>query len=60
MQLMVNSNMETKTAGIFAAGDVTNASEFKQITVATGQATIAALMAYKFLQGKTGPIGLSK
>ncbi|MEI6835264.1 MAG: FAD-dependent oxidoreductase [Candidatus Falkowbacteria bacterium] len=60
MQLMVNGNMETKTAGIFAAGDVTNASEFKQITVATGQATIAALMAYKFLQGKTGSIGLSK
>jgi len=55
-QLMVNSRMETKTAGMFAAGDVSNASEFKQITVATGQATIAALTAYKYLQGKDSSI----
>ncbi len=47
MQLVVNSKMETKTPGIFAAGDVSNASEFKQITIAIGQATIAALAAYK-------------
>ena len=52
MQLMVNSRMETKTPGIFAAGDVTNGSEFKQITVAEGQATIAALAAYQYLQSK--------
>lgn len=52
MQLMVNSKMETKTSGIFAAGDVASASEFKQITIAIGQATIAALSAYKYLQGK--------
>lgn len=52
MQLMVNNKMETKTPGIFAAGDVTNASEFKQITVAIGQSTIAALTAYKYLQSK--------
>jgi len=52
LQLVVNGRMETKTPGVFAAGDVTNASEFKQITVATGQATIAALAAYKYLQGK--------
>lgn len=52
MQLMVNNRMETKTPGIFAAGDVTNASEFKQITVAQGQATIAALAAYQYLQSK--------
>lgn len=52
MQLNVNNKMETKTAGIFAAGDVANASEFKQITVAIGQATIAALSAYKYLQNK--------
>lgn len=52
MQLLVNNKMETKTPGIFAAGDVTNISEFKQITVATGQATIAALAAYQYLQGK--------
>ncbi len=52
MQLLVNNKMETKTAGLFAAGDVTNISEFKQITVATGQATIAALSAYQYLQSK--------
>lgn len=52
MQLIVNNRMETKTQGMFAAGDVCNASEFKQITVATGQATIAALAAYKYLQSK--------
>lgn len=52
MQLMVNNKMETKTPGIFAAGDVANASEFKQITIATGQATVAALTAYKYLQSK--------
>lgn len=52
LQLMVNNRMETKTPGIFAAGDVTNASEFKQITVAQGQATIAALSAYQYLQSK--------
>jgi thioredoxin reductase len=42
----------TKTPGLFAAGDVTNKSEFKQITVAMGQATIAALAAYQYLQLK--------
>lgn len=52
MQLVVNNKMETKTPGIFAAGDVANASEFKQISIATGQATIAALTAYKYLQSK--------
>jgi thioredoxin-disulfide reductase len=52
LQLEVNSKMETKTPGVFAAGDVTNLSEFKQITIATGEATIAALSAYKYLQTK--------
>ncbi len=52
MQLVVNTRMETKTPGIFAVGDVANISEFKQITVAIGQATIGALAAYKYLQEK--------
>lgn len=52
MQLVVNNRMETKTPGLFAAGDVTTASEFKQIPIATGQATVAALAAYKYLQNK--------
>ncbi|MGI5826898.1 MAG: NAD(P)/FAD-dependent oxidoreductase [Patescibacteria group bacterium] len=50
LQLVVNNLMETKTPGLFAAGDVTNKSEYKQITVAVGQATTAALSAYKYLQ----------
>lgn len=54
MQLMVNNRMETRTPGLFAAGDVANASEYKQISIATGQATIAALAAYQYIQLKTG------
>ncbi len=49
-QIITNSRCETKTAGIFAAGDVSNLSEFKQISIASGQATIAALSAYQYLQ----------
>lgn len=52
-QIIINNNGETKTPGLFAAGDVTS-SEIKQITIATGQATIAALGAYKYLQMTTG------
>jgi thioredoxin-disulfide reductase len=52
-QIIINSKAETKTPGLFAAGDVTDC-EFKQITVATGQATIAALGAYQYLQLKSG------
>ncbi|MDD2257741.1 MAG: FAD-dependent oxidoreductase [Patescibacteria group bacterium] len=50
LQIVVNNLMETKTSGLFAAGDVTDKSEYKQITVAVGQATTAALSAYKYLQ----------
>jgi len=52
-QIIINHDGETKTPRIFAAGDVTS-SEIKQITVATGQATIAALGVYKYLQMTTG------
>jgi len=48
-QIIVNSKTETKTPGMFAAGDVTDC-EFKQIPIAMGQATIAALSAYQYLQ----------
>lgn len=54
-QIVTNAKGETKTPGLFAAGDVTD-TEFKQITVASGQGTIAALSAYRYLQlgsGKT-------
>lgn len=50
-QIIVNEKCETKTPGLYAAGDVTN-SEIKQITVAIGQATIATLNAYQYLQLK--------
>lgn len=50
-QIIVNSMTETKTPGLFAAGDVVD-SEFKQITIAMGLATVAALSAYQYLQLK--------
>ncbi|MCK5319896.1 thioredoxin-disulfide reductase [Candidatus Parcubacteria bacterium] len=50
-QIIVKSNCDTKTPGIFAAGDVV-VGDFKQITIAMGQATIAALAAYQYLQLK--------
>ena len=49
-QIITNNRCETKTPGMFAAGDVSNLSEFKQISIATGQATVAALCAYQYLQ----------
>ncbi|MFA5184557.1 MAG: FAD-dependent oxidoreductase [Patescibacteria group bacterium] len=52
-QIIAGRNGETKTPGLFAAGDVTDC-EFKQITVAMGQATTAALSAYQYLQLKSG------
>lgn len=42
---------QTKTPGLFAAGDITDVM-YKQIVIAAGQGTIAALSAYKYLQGK--------
>lgn len=52
-QIIVNEKCHTKTPGVFAAGDVTTVP-YKQITVASGQATIAALAAYEYLQLKQG------
>jgi len=51
--IIVNNKFETSQEGIFAAGDVTPL-EFKQITIACGQATVAALAAYQYLQLKQG------
>ncbi|MDP3043148.1 MAG: alkyl hydroperoxide reductase subunit F, partial [bacterium] len=47
---------QTNLPGMFAAGDVTPV-EFKQITIACGQGTIAALAAYQYLQLKQGESG---
>ncbi|MEI6529299.1 MAG: FAD-dependent oxidoreductase [Candidatus Falkowbacteria bacterium] len=58
-QIIVNTKTETKTPGLFAAGDVTDC-EFKQITIAMGQATVAALTAYQYLQLKSGEKNIAK
>lgn len=50
-QIIVDAKACTSAPGIFAAGDVTNVP-FKQITIACGQGTIAALSAYEYLQKK--------
>lgn len=52
-QIVVDRLGQTKTEGMFAAGDVTD-TPYKQITVAMGSATIAALSAYQYLQLKQG------
>ncbi|MDD5031919.1 MAG: FAD-dependent oxidoreductase [Patescibacteria group bacterium] len=48
--IIVDKNQMTKTKGIFAAGDFTNGSNFKQIIIAAAQGSIAALGAYQYLQ----------
>ncbi len=52
-QIITDQKCATSQDGIFAAGDVTN-GEFKQITIACGQATVAALSAYQYIQLKQG------
>ena len=52
-QIIVDELGTTKTPGLFAGGDVIT-SAFKQITVAAGTATTAALSAYQYLQLKAG------
>ena len=47
-QIKINDKCETSTPGLYAIGDVTTIP-FKQITVACGHGTIAALAAYQFL-----------
>ncbi len=54
-QIIVDEKCQTNIEGIFAAGDVTQVP-FKQITIACGQGTIAALAAYQYLQTKQGKI----
>ena len=49
-EVYVNKLMETNVRGIFAAGDLTNASgSLKQTVTAAGQGAIAALSAYTFI-----------
>lgn len=51
-QIKINDKCETSTPGLYAIGDVTTIP-FKQITVACGHGTIAALAAYQYLQEKS-------
>ena len=49
-EVSVNKLMETSLKGVFAAGDLTNASgPLKQTVTAAGQGAIAALSAYTYL-----------
>ena len=49
-EVSVNKLMETNLKGVFAAGDLTNASgPLKQTVTAAGQGAIAALSAYTYL-----------
>jgi|SRR3989339_405596 len=52
-QIIVDDRCATDQPGVFAAGDATQVV-FKQITIACGQGTIAALSAYQYLQLKSG------
>lgn len=54
-QVLVDLKQATRTPGLFAAGDVVS-GDFKQITIAVGQATLAALYAYQYIQGGGAPL----
>lgn len=48
-QIITDNYKQTETAGLFAAGDVTNVP-YKQIVIAAGEGAIAALSAYDYIQ----------
>lgn len=50
-EVPVDKNQSTTLEGLFAAGDVTDIKE-KQISIAVGHGTLAALTAYKYLMEK--------
>ncbi len=52
-EIITDERAKTKTPGLFAAGDVTNVP-FKQISIACGEGTSAALSAYQYIQLKEG------
>jgi len=47
-EIVINSRCETSIPGMFAAGDCTNIP-FKQIIIAAGQGSIAAMSAFEYL-----------
>ncbi len=48
-EIKIDSNTAAKTAGLFAAGDVTNI-KYKQVVIAAGEGAKAALSAYDYLK----------
>lgn len=46
--IITNNKMETNIKGVYAAGDIRH-KRFRQITTATSDGTIAALMAEKYI-----------
>lgn len=52
-EVKVNRSMETKTPGLFSAGDVTD-GPFKQTVTAASEGAVAALTAYNYLMKKQG------
>ena len=50
--IVTDENMRTNIAGVYAAGDVRE-KEYRQITTAVADGTVAALEAEKFVVGKT-------
>jgi thioredoxin reductase (NADPH) len=51
--IIVDQEQQTKTAGLFAAGDVTPQRD-KQVIVSAGTGAVAALSAYHYLQKQAG------
>lgn len=49
-QIKVDQKQFTNIEGVFAAGDITNATDFKQIITASSQGAIAARSIYDFLK----------
>lgn len=49
-EIKISRDCETKTPGLFAAGDITDIS-YKQAVISAGEGAKAGLQAYKFLQG---------
>lgn len=61
-QVIITSNCETFypnsdkiRPGVFAAGDITN-TPFKQLVIAAGEGCKAALQAYNYIHGTSGPV----
>ncbi len=49
-EIKITADCETKTPGLFAAGDITEIT-YKQVIISAGEGAKAALQAYKYLQG---------